>query len=90
MSVALSIGIQCMVRSGSSSSGVMFPIDTESGFPTRIVLLNAAWGLGENIVQGAVNLDEYQVFKAASVQLQPGPMDMEWAKEGIVGRLLIV
>lgn len=62
MSVALSIGVQRMVRSDSSGSGVMFSIDTESGFD-KIVLINAAWGLGENIVQGIVNPDEYQVFK---------------------------
>lgn len=62
MSVALSVGIQRMVRSDASGSGVMFSIDTESGFD-KVVLINAAWGLGENIVQGTVNPDEYQVFK---------------------------
>lgn len=62
MSVALSIGVQQMVRSDLASSGVMFSIDTESGFD-KIVLINAAWGLGENVVQGAVNPDEYEVFK---------------------------
>ncbi|KAH6645635.1 hypothetical protein BKA67DRAFT_585908 [Truncatella angustata] len=61
-SVALSIGVQRMVRSDASGSGVMFSIDTESGFD-QVVLINAAWGLGENIVQGTVNPDEYQVFK---------------------------
>ncbi|KAF3280330.1 hypothetical protein TWF132_011793 [Orbilia oligospora] len=60
--VALSIGIQSMVRSDIGGSGVMFSIDTESGFD-KVVLINAAWGLGENVVQGAVNPDEYQVFK---------------------------
>ncbi len=60
--VALSIGIQQMVRSDTGGSGVMFSIDTESGFD-KIVLINAAWGLGENVVQGSVNPDEYQVFK---------------------------
>ncbi len=60
--VALSIGVQRMVRSDIGGSGVMFSIDTESGF-NKIVLINAAWGLGENIVQGTVNPDEYQVFK---------------------------
>ena len=60
--VALSIGVQLMVRSDLGASGVMFSIDTETGFD-RIVLINAAWGLGENVVQGAVNPDEYQVFK---------------------------
>jgi pyruvate,water dikinase len=62
MCVALSIGIQRMVRSDLSDSGVMFSLDTESGFD-KVVLINAAWGLGENVVQGTVNPDEYQVFK---------------------------
>ena len=60
--VALSIGVQLMVRSDIGGSGVMFSIDTESGFD-KVVLINAAWGLGENVVQGAVTPDEYQVFK---------------------------
>ncbi|KAK5661075.1 hypothetical protein OQA88_10965 [Cercophora sp. LCS_1] len=62
MCVALSIGVQRMVRSDLSGSGVMFSIDTESGFD-KVVLINAAWGLGENVVQGTVNPDEYQIFK---------------------------
>ncbi|KAK3304552.1 uncharacterized protein B0T15DRAFT_536887 [Chaetomium strumarium] len=62
MKIALSVGVQRMVRSDASGSGVMFSIDTESGFG-KVVLINAAWGLGENIVQGTVNPDEYQVFK---------------------------
>ena len=62
LQVALSIGVQLMVRSDIGGAGVMFSIDTESGFD-RIVLINAAWGLGENVVQGAVNPDEYQVYK---------------------------
>jgi pyruvate,water dikinase len=62
MNVALSIGVQQMVRSDAGGSGVMFSIDTKSGFD-KVVLINAAWGLGENVVQGAVNPDEYQVFK---------------------------
>ncbi|NTV13400.1 MAG: phosphoenolpyruvate synthase [Desulfobulbaceae bacterium] len=60
--VYLSITIQKMVRSDSSSSGVMFSIDTESGFEDA-VFLTGAWGLGENVVQGAVNPDEFYVFK---------------------------
>ena len=51
-----------MVRSDLGGAGVMFSIDTETGFD-KVVLLNAAWGLGENVVQGAVDPDEYQVFK---------------------------
>jgi pyruvate, water dikinase len=62
MSVALSIGVQQMVRSDLAGSGVMFSIDTESGFPD-VVVIDAAFGLGENVVQGAVDPDEYQVFK---------------------------
>lgn len=60
--IALSIGIQEMVRSDLASSGVMFTLDTETGFRNAIVI-NASWGLGENIVQGAVHPDEYMVFK---------------------------
>lgn len=59
--VALSVGVQLMVRADTGGSGVMFSLDTESGFPDA-VLINAAWGLGENVVQGAVDPDEYQVF----------------------------
>ena len=60
--VALSIGVQRMVRSDLGTSGVIFTIDTESGFRDA-VLINAAYGLGENVVKGAVNPDEYCVFK---------------------------
>jgi pyruvate,water dikinase len=60
--IALSIGIQRMVRSDLAASGIMFSIDTETGFPDA-VLINASYGLGENVVQGAVNPDEYYVFK---------------------------
>lgn len=62
MKVALSIGVQLMVRADRGSSGVMFSIDTETGFD-KVVIINAAWGLGENVVQGTVNPDEYVVFK---------------------------
>ena len=60
--VALSIGVQRMVRSDLACSGVMFSIDTETGF-RNAVLLTAAYGLGENVVQGAVNPDELLIFK---------------------------
>lgn len=60
--IALSIGVQRMVRSDLSASGIMFSIDTETGFRDA-VLINASYGLGENVVQGAVNPDEYYVFK---------------------------
>ena len=61
-SIALSIGVQKMVRSDLACSGVMFSIDTESGFKDA-VFITGAWGLGENVVQGAVNPDEWYVFK---------------------------
>ncbi|RLB20878.1 MAG: phosphoenolpyruvate synthase, partial [Deltaproteobacteria bacterium] len=60
--VSLSIAVQKMVRSDSAYSGVMFSIDTETGFKDA-VLITAAYGLGENVVQGIVNPDEYYVFK---------------------------
>ena len=60
--VYLSIGVQKMVRSDLASSGVLFSIDTESGFED-VVFITGAWGLGENVVQGAVNPDEYYVHK---------------------------
>ncbi|KAA2219815.1 phosphoenolpyruvate synthase [Maribacter flavus] len=60
--VALSVGVQLMVRSDKSCSGVGFTIEPESGFE-NIVLLSGVWGLGENIVQGIVNPDEFYVFK---------------------------
>lgn len=62
MSVALSIGVQKMVRSDMGASGVMFTLDTESGF-RDLVFITSTYGLGENIVQGAVNPDEFLVFK---------------------------
>lgn len=65
--VALSVGVQRMVRSDLAGAGVMFSIDTETGFD-QAVLVNAAWGLGENVVQGAVDPDEYQVFKPLLAQ----------------------
>ena len=148
--VALSVGVQQMVRSDIGGSGVMFSIDTESGFD-KIILINAAWGLGENVVQGAVTPDEFQVYapflgregvrpiiekklgakeikmiyaasgdndpvrnvatskaeqgkfvlsddevlelarQAATIHEHYGqPMDMEWARDGITGKLYIV
>src|SRR5213078_4070876 len=62
LKVALSAGVQKMVRADKAGAGVMFSIDTESGFP-RVVRISAAWGLGEVVVQGAVNPDEYMIFK---------------------------
>lgn len=154
LSIALSVGVQKMVRSDLASSGVMFSIDTETGFKD-VALITAAYGLGENVVQGAVNPDEYFVFKPtllsghrpilkkqvgtkeikmvydvggskqtrnipvpladreklvltddeilqlaqwtclieqhySRVRGMPTPMDIEWAKDGITGKLFIV
>ncbi len=60
--IALAVGVQKMVRSDLATSGVMFSIDTETGFKDAAII-TAAYGLGENVVQGTVNPDEYQVFK---------------------------
>ena len=146
--IALSVGIQKMVRSDKAISGVMFSIDTESGFRDA-VLINAAYGLGENIVQGKITPDEFYVFqptlkkgfkpiiekslgskalrliysaegkspiKNIPVPIEDRkkfciteeevlnlaewatiieehykrPMDMEWAKDGVTGKLFIV
>jgi len=63
MKVALSVGVQRMVHSDRGGAGVMFSLDTETGFP-HTVLINASWGLGEAVVQGTVEPDEYVVFKS--------------------------
>ena len=62
MKVALSVGVQKMVRADNSSSGVMFTVDTETGFPNALII-NGSWGLGENVVKGTVNPDQFYVFK---------------------------
>ncbi len=62
LDVALSVGVQKMVRADRASAGVLFSIDPETGFP-EVVVINAAWGLGENVVQGTVTPDQYTVFK---------------------------
>ena len=62
LKVSLSVCVQKMVRSDLACAGVMFTIDTETGFP-NVVLISAAYGLGENVVQGLVTPDEYFVFK---------------------------
>ncbi len=146
--VFLSAGVQLMVRSDVGSSGVLFTLDTESGF-RNVVFVTASYGLGENVVQGAVNPDEFYVYKptlragkpailrrsmgAKQIRMiysdKPGervrnedtptelrnafsitdedvhelsrqaltieehygrPMDIEWAKDGITGKLFIV
>ncbi len=146
--VFLSAGVQLMVRSDVGSSGVLFTLDTESGF-RNVVFVTASYGLGENVVQGAVNPDEFYVYKptlragkpailrrsmgAKQIRMvysdAPGervrnedtpaelrnafsitdedvhelsrqaltieehygrPMDIEWAKDGITGKLFVV
>jgi pyruvate,water dikinase len=62
LKVALSVGIQKMVRADKASAGVLFTVDTETGFSDAIII-NASWGLGESVVKGIVNPDEFWVFK---------------------------
>jgi pyruvate, water dikinase len=62
LQIAVSVGVQEMVRSDKASAGVMFSLDTDTGFP-GVILINSAWGLGEAVVQGMVNPDEFLVFK---------------------------
>ena len=146
--VFLSAGVQLMVRSDVGASGVLFTLDTESGF-RDVVFVTASYGLGENVVQGAVNPDEFYVYKPTLAQGKPAilrralgskqirmvysdkpgervrnedtpaelrgrfsisdadvhdlsrqaliiekhygrPMDIEWAKDGVSGKLFIV
>lgn len=70
--VALSIGVQQMVRADEAGSGVIFSIDTETGFP-NVIVISAGWGLGETVVQGSVDPDKYMVFKPllAEAELRP-------------------
>ncbi|MGB3295812.1 MAG: phosphoenolpyruvate synthase [Phormidesmis sp.] len=72
LSIALSVGVQKMVRSDKACAGVMFSIDTETGFPDA-VLLTGAWGLGETVVQGSVTPDQFTIFKPLlkNEQLRP-------------------
>ncbi len=76
LKVYLSVGVQKMIRSDLSCSGVMFTLDTETGFKD-VVLINASWGLGEMIVQGEVTPDEFLVFKktAAIIEKKLGIKD---------------
>jgi len=67
LAIGLSLGIQKMVRSDLASSGIMFTLDTESGFPD-VVLIESTYGLGEMIVQGAVNPDSFYIFKPTLAQ----------------------
>lgn len=90
MEVALSAGVQRMVRADKASAGVAFTIAPDSGFD-QVVFINGAWGLGENVVQGTVNADEYYVFKPslekgkhAIISKKPGrkAKTMVFAEEG--------
>ncbi len=85
MKVALSAGVQKMVRSDLGCSGVMFSIDTESGFK-NVVLINGSWGLGEMIVQGEVTPDEFLVFKPS---LRTGKKAIIDRKLGVKNRKMI-
>ncbi len=96
--VALSAGIQRMVRSDVGSSGVMFTIDTESGF-SEVVFITSSYGLGETVVQGAVNPDEFYVFKPTLAQgkysiirrsIGSKLIKMEFTKPGEEGRVKTV
>ncbi|MBD3627723.1 phosphoenolpyruvate synthase [Cyclobacterium sp.] len=91
MDVGLSVGVQHMVRSDKGSAGVAFTLDPESGFD-NVVYLTSAWGLGEMVVQGAVNPDEFYLFKPSLakalsypiLQKKPGAKEhkMVFAKDG--------
>ncbi len=92
--VALSAGVQRMVRSDSGASGVMFTIDTESGF-NDVVFVTASYGLGETVVQGAVNPDEFYVHKSTLAQGKPAVIrrnlgskliKMVFAEHAVAGR----
>jgi len=78
MDVSLSVGVQKMVRADKACSGVMFTIDTESGFED-IIMINSAYGLGENVVQGNVVPDEYYVHKPT---LEKGHRSVVWRRIG--------
>jgi pyruvate,water dikinase len=73
LEVALSVGVQYMVRSDKGSAGVAFTLDPESG-SGNVVYLTSAWGLGELVVQGAVNPDEFYLFKPALEKGLPAPL----------------
>ena len=96
--VALSAGVQRMVRSDLAASGVMFTMDTESGFD-QVVFITSSYGLGETVVQGAVNPDEFYVFKATLKEGKPAIIrramgskliKMEFTQAGEEGRVKTV
>ena len=79
--VALSAGIQRMVRSDTGAAGVMFTLDTESGFD-QVVFITAAYGLGETVVQGSVNPDEFYVYKPNIIAGRPAVLRKTVGIEG--------
>lgn len=82
MQVALSAGVQRMVRSDLASSGVLFTLDTESGF-RDVVFITSAWGLGEMVVQGQVNPDEFYVWKKGLAQGNPAVLRRELGSKAL-------
>ena len=84
--VALSIGVQRMVRSDLACSGVMFTIDTETGFRDA-VLISAAYGLGENVVQGSVTPDEYHRLQADTEDRAPAHSAEDRRQQGVQTRV---
>ncbi len=80
--VALSAGVQLMVRSDVGASGVLFTLDTESGF-RDVVFITASYGLGEMVVQGAVNPDEYYVYKPTLLQDRPAILRRQLGSKAI-------
>ena len=82
MQVALSAGIQRMVRSDLACSGVLFTLDTESGF-RDVVFVTSAWGLGELVVQGQVNPDEFYVWKKGLAQGKPAVLRRELGSKAL-------
>jgi pyruvate, water dikinase len=86
LKVALSVGVQVMVRADRGGSGVMFSIDTETGFD-KVVVIDAAWGLGETVVQGTVEPDEYQIFKP--LLAEPGVLPIVEKRRGAKAQKMI-
>ena len=93
LDVALSVGVQRMVQADQASSGVMFTLDTESGF-RDLVLITSSWGLGENVVQGRVGPDEFRVHKptlrqgyASLVARTLGPKELRLVWDAAAHRL---
>ena len=83
--MAISAGVQLMVRSDVGASGVMFTIDTESGFD-EVVFITSAYGLGETVVQGSVNPDEFYVYKPALRAGRPAILRRELGTKAVALR----